>query len=32
MKSYLRLIDMATRGNRYDVTPLFADVEFRTVT
>ena len=27
MKSYLKKIDIATIGNRYDVTPLFADSE-----
>ena len=27
MKSYLKKIDIATIGNRYDVTPLFADAE-----
>lgn len=27
MKSYLEKIDTATTGNRYDVTPLFADVK-----
>jgi adenine phosphoribosyltransferase len=27
MKPYLRKVDTATAGNRYDVTPLFADAE-----
>lgn len=27
MKAYLRMIDSATSGNRYDVTPLFADAD-----
>ncbi len=27
MKKYLRRIDTETQGNRYDVTPLFADAE-----
>jgi adenine phosphoribosyltransferase len=27
MKPYLRRIDTATQGNRYDVTPLFADAQ-----
>lgn len=27
MKSYLRTIDTATIGNRYDVTPVFADAQ-----
>jgi adenine/guanine phosphoribosyltransferase-like PRPP-binding protein len=27
MKNYLRQIDVATNGNRYDVTPVFKDAE-----
>lgn len=27
MKPYLRKIDTETLGNRYDVTPVFADTE-----
>jgi hypothetical protein len=27
MKKYLKLIDQSTRGPRYDVTPIFGDVQ-----